>query len=306
MRWTNDQPSLHYPISRPRRIATDYIRPIPDLSPVTHRRERGERIPWHAPHSPRYRPPRKDGAVLEIMLRGFPSFAARCGKGGLTTQSSGGNIDTSNPGEPPSDEPEFCCAHDRYRNHADSYSLKFVGSPLHEAGANHLGPRSGKTKLTGFRGSSARRDCRGLWTSMYWYRRVTTCCDKRASLRQGLTFRRFATLPTTVNQTATRHERRLSTAFTTVGLFIAAPILLAPSLDDDTAAADDDDDAGQYLWHKLYYEYTRGRPTTSRHGVTQFPARAGLRPITFGKNPRSITGHPSSGAPCASSIAPAP
>jgi hypothetical protein len=141
---------------------------------------------------------------------------------------------------------------------------------------------------------------------MYWYRRVTTCCDGRASLRESLTFRRFATLPTTVNQTAPRHERRLSTAFTTVGVFIPAPILLAPSLDDDTAAADDYDDAGQYLWQKIYYEYTRRGPTTSRHCVTQFPARAGLRPITFGKNPRSITGHPSSGAQCASTIARAP
>jgi hypothetical protein len=143
MRWTNDQPSLHYPTSRSRRIATDYIRPIPTF----HRSHivgsamcdyHGTRPTHHViAHQER------NGAVLEIMPRGFPSFAARCGKGGLTTGSSGGNNDLSNPGEPPSDEPEFCCAHDRYRNYADSYSW----SPLARGGRQSCRPKKRQNEI---------------------------------------------------------------------------------------------------------------------------------------------------------------
>jgi hypothetical protein len=81
-------------------------------------------------------------------------------------------------------------AHDRDRNYADSYSSKLFGSPipapqsLYEAGCQSScrAYEAARRNRPGIQAAAAALVVAvvTVWSTMYWDRRVTTCCDGRA------------------------------------------------------------------------------------------------------------------------------
>jgi hypothetical protein len=122
--------------------------------------------------------PTKKKETCPVHLVASPSFAARYGKRWNQWRQQ------------PSRDPVFSLAHDRDRNYADSYSSKLFGSPIPAPRSLYEAGRQSSCRAY----EAARRNRPGIqaaaaalvvavvtvWSTMYWDRRVTTCCDGRA------------------------------------------------------------------------------------------------------------------------------